>query len=100
VKQSGVFALHVLSRNQTDLIKQLRGPDPAAKFRTIQWHTGNITGCPLLKQCIASMECEVTTSLSPGNHTLFIGRVKNAQVFSDDAPLSTLDFLGTYLGKN
>lgn len=100
IKQSGVFALHVLSKDQTDLIGQLKGPDPAAKFKNIRWDTGNITGCPLLKQCIAYMECKVTTSLSPGNHTLFIGEVKDAHLISDGEPLSTRDFLGTYLGKN
>ena len=46
------------------------------------------------------MECEVKESLSPSNHTLFIGEVKTAQVLSDDAPLNTRDYLGLYLGKD
>jgi len=100
VKQSGFFALHVLSKNQADLIGHFKGPDPGAKFKTIEWSKGNETGCPILKKCIAHMECEVQANHSPGNHTLFIGKVKNARVLSDDEILSTLDYSGTYLGKN
>ncbi len=99
VKKSGCFALHILSKDQTDIIGHFNGPDPAAKFNTIQWNKGE-TGCPILEQCIAYMECEVRAHHSPGNHTLFIGEVKNARVFSDEAPLSTLDYPGIYLGKS
>jgi flavin reductase (DIM6/NTAB) family NADH-FMN oxidoreductase RutF len=100
VKQSGRFALNILSINQADLIGHFKGPDPAAKFKTIEWDKGNETGCPVLTHCTAYMECDVQTSHSPGNHTLFIGKVINCQVLSEDEPLSTLDNLGTYLGKN
>lgn len=100
VKQSGCFALHILSKNQADLIGLFKGSDPASKFKNIQWNKGNETGCPILKQCIAYMECEVTESHNPGNHTLFVGKVKDADIVLDDEPLSTLDFSGTYLGKD
>jgi len=99
LRQSGCFVLHILSKNQTDLLANLKNPDPAAKFKNIQWSRGN-SGCPILKHCIAYLECEVKTSHSPGNHTIFIGEVTNAQVLSDDEPMSTLDFSGTYLGKD
>jgi len=99
VQKSGCFALHILSRNQTDLIGRFNGPDPAAKFKSIPWSRGS-NGCPILTQCIAYMECEIRVSHRPGNHTLFFGEVTNAQVFSDDEPLTTLDYLGIYLGKD
>ncbi|MBW1849892.1 MAG: flavin reductase [Deltaproteobacteria bacterium] len=99
VKQSGCFALHVLARNQTELLERFMDSEPATKFDSIHWNKGE-SGCPILGNCVAYMECEVRESLSPGNHTLFIGEVKTAQVLSDDAPLNTRDYLGLYLGKD
>jgi len=80
VKQSGCFALHILARNQTDLLGHFKGHDPAAKFDSIQWDKGK-TGCPILKDCVAYMECVVKSSYNPGNHTLFIGEVKDARIY-------------------
>lgn len=98
IMQSGCFALHILSKKQKELIESFEGPDPAAKFASIQWHRGE-TGCPILEHCVGYMECEVKSNENPGNHTLFIGKIKTARLLSNDNPLSTLDFSGTYLGK-
>jgi len=99
ISRSGYFALHVLDRNQCGLLKRFKGHDPAAKFASISWSRGKL-GCPVLTSCIAYLECEVKTSYSPGNHTLFIGEVIDAKTFSEQEPLSTLDYTGMYLGKD
>lgn len=99
IEESGHFALHVLAQDQADLLKRFKRPDPTAKFASVPWNRGK-TGCPILSSCLAYMECEVKAIYSPGNHTLFIGEVKDAQRFSDEVPLSTLDYGGVYLGKN
>jgi flavin reductase (DIM6/NTAB) family NADH-FMN oxidoreductase RutF len=99
IKKSGYFTLHLLAKNQTDLLERFKGHDPSAKFNGIQWTRGK-TGCPILKACVAYMECEVKTSYSPGNHILFIGKVRNAKVLSKDDPLCTSDYAGVYLGKD
>lgn len=99
ITQSRIFALHSLSREQKDLLARFKGPDPAAKFSSIAWHDG-ATGCPILDDCIGCLECRVTQTLSPGNHTLFIGEVVNAEFNGEKTPLSTLDYEGCYLGKN
>jgi flavin reductase (DIM6/NTAB) family NADH-FMN oxidoreductase RutF len=99
IDQSGYFALHLLSRNQTDLIDCFKGPDPAAKFASIPWSRGK-THCPVLASCLAYMECEVKARYSPGNHTLFIGEVIDAHSFSDKKTLSTFDYSGVYVGKD
>jgi flavin reductase (DIM6/NTAB) family NADH-FMN oxidoreductase RutF len=99
IRQSGHFTLHVLARDQNDLLERFKGPDPESKFDSITWFEGK-TGCPVLKDCVAYMECDVTADYSPGNHTLFIGEVKNAQVFSKKEPLTTLDYSGAYIGKD
>ena len=99
VKESGHFALHILAQGQSDIIDNFKQSDPEAKFKSIRWYEGK-TGCPVLSDCAAYMECEVTESITPGNHTLFLGEIRQAQVFSNQTPMSTLDYSGIYLGKN
>ncbi len=98
IEQSGNFALHLLARNQKDLLSHFKGPDPQAKFAALQWEKGK-TGCPILKKCLGYLECTVRAKYAPGNHTVFIGEIVDAKIFSNEAPLSTLDYEGVYIGK-
>jgi flavin reductase (DIM6/NTAB) family NADH-FMN oxidoreductase RutF len=98
IEQSGSFALHLLSRDQKDFLSRFKGRDPEAKFASIEWVPGK-TGCPILKQCLAYLECVVRENYAPGNHSLFIGEIVEAQRFSHEDPLSTLDYEGVYVGK-
>jgi len=66
IEKSGYFALHVLAKNQKDFLKRFKGPDPRTKFSSLQWVRGK-TGCPILGECVAFLECEVKTGLNPGN---------------------------------
>ena len=96
--QSGHFALHILSREQKDLLARFKGPLAGEKFESIAWEEG-VTGCPILADCIGCMECRITQSLVPGNHTLFVGEVVNAVFNGEKTQLCTLDYEGCYLGK-
>lgn len=96
--RSGHFALHILGKDQQALLARFKGPVAAEKFSGIDWQAG-VTGCPVLTDCLASIECRITSELTPGNHTLFIGEAL-AVVFNRKAvPLSTLDYAGCYRGK-
>ncbi len=99
MSQSKSFALHVLSKEQKDFLKRFKGHDPKEKFASIQWHPGK-TGAPLIADCLACMECEIAASCTPGNHTLFFGKVIDGEMFSDKSPLTTEDYEGRYLGKS
>ena len=98
VLKSGHFALHILSREQKALLARFKGPVTNEKFEAMTWEDG-LTGCPVLRDCIAAMECRVTQRLSPGNHTLFIGEVVHAVFKGENTPLCTQDYEGCYLGK-
>ena len=98
IEKSGCFALHVIDRQQVELLACFKGPDPKAKFSSVQWERGQ-TGCPILSECLAYLECNVKASYTPGNHTLFLGEVVAAQSFTDGIPFSSLDYNGVYLGK-
>lgn len=98
VRESGLFALHVLGRHQKMMVSRFMASDPEAKFSGIGWKPGQ-TGCPILEDCAACFECRITTSIQPGNHTVFIGEVVNAMMISDAEPLTTRDYHGQYIGK-
>ncbi len=98
IDKSGCFALHVLAREQTDLLNRFKGSNPQAKFASIQWDRG-ITGCPVLKECLAYFECEVIEKSSPGNHTLFVAEVVDARVIAEGQSLGSRDYGGVYLGR-
>jgi flavin reductase (DIM6/NTAB) family NADH-FMN oxidoreductase RutF len=98
IEKSGCFALHVIDRRQTEFLSRFKGPDPNAKLASVQWQRGQ-TGCPILTECMAYLECEVRTSYRPGNHTLFLGEVVGARSVAEGTPFSSMDYSGVYLGK-
>lgn len=98
LKKSGHFALHILSREQKDLITRFNAPAAEKKFESITWKEG-FTGCPILADCIGCLECRIVQSLAPGNHTMFVGEVVNAVFNGKKTPLCTLDFERCYTGE-
>ena len=98
IEKSGCFALHVIDRQQTEFLSRFKGPDPKAKLASVKWQRGQ-TGCPILSDCLAYLECTVRGSYTPGNHTLFIGKVVNAGSLAEGRPFSSADYQGIYLGK-
>jgi len=98
IRKSGHFALHLLSRDQKALLNRFKGPDPAAKFTDLNWMKGQ-TGSPILQDCLGYVECSVKVHYVPGNHTLFIGEIIDAQSFFQADTLTTLDYEGVYMGK-
>ena len=99
LEKSGCFALNILSQHQKDYLSRFKGPDPNAKFAGINFKMGK-TGSPILSDCIGYLECEIVEHYKPGNHTLFIGEIIDAESLPDRVPLSTLDYEGVYLGKD
>ena len=98
ITKSGHFALHSLAKGQKAMLARFKGPDPRAKFEALAWRDG-VTGCPILADCIGCLECKVVQTLSPGNHTLFIGEAVNWVFNGEDTPLCTLDYERCYLGR-
>jgi flavin reductase (DIM6/NTAB) family NADH-FMN oxidoreductase RutF len=93
------FALHILDQDQKDFLRRFKGPGPAAKFSGLNWSPG-ITGAPVLADSPAFIECQVITSLSPGNHTLFIGQILQAALKRETTLLTSLDYSGMYVGRD
>jgi flavin reductase (DIM6/NTAB) family NADH-FMN oxidoreductase RutF len=76
IYRSGVFGLHLLRRDQWDLIWHLglqsgRDLDKLATVAT----TAGLTGVPLLADCAARFECRVVNAMDAGSATFFLGDV-------------------------
>ena len=97
IEKSKCFALHIVARTHSELLTSMKGPTAADKFQRLDWKPGK-TGCPILGDSLAWLECKVVDQYQPGNHTLFVGQVVDAQARSTASPLCTLDYKGVYIG--
>lgn len=58
------------------------------KFKEINYQLG-VTGVPVvLDNIIGYLECEVINSIEVETHTIFLGKVVNAELFNDDEPMT------------
>lgn len=92
VYKSGVFALHLLRRDQWEVVWQLglqsgRDIDKLAKLRLLAGETG----CPIIDDCIAAFECRVVNAMDTGASTFFLGEVVNV-IEGRDGPLMTSEY--------
>jgi flavin reductase (DIM6/NTAB) family NADH-FMN oxidoreductase RutF len=92
VRDSGVFAVNILSAVQEDTFWTFAGRkgDPSAdRFTGVNTFTA-ITGAPILRHNIAWLDCRVIAEHQGGNtHSIFIGEVLAADFGADErvAPL-------------
>lgn len=85
-RQSGIFAVNILSRDQIEWGKLFAGmyPEVENRFEGIDYLTA-VTGSPLLPGVMAWIDCRVWQMYDGGDHTLFLGEVVAASA-SNDAP--------------
>ena len=83
IRESGVFAVHVLRKDQVDLARHFgkQSGREMDKFDRVQSRLGK-TGAPILADCLAYMDCRVVNSADSGDHTIFIGEVQDAAFVS------------------
>lgn len=71
--KASAFAIQVLSEAQKD-ISSLFASKAADKFDRCQW-TDGLGSVPLIKNSLATFECEADQWVDAGDHTILIGRV-------------------------
>lgn len=88
IKESGVFAVNVLSPADIETARHfgLKSGRKTDKFESVRFGT-KATGSPVLADCIAWMDCRVVSRHDAGSHTIFIGEVLDAEVKRDEAAL-------------
>jgi len=97
IRGNGAFAINVLSTNQQPVAETFSGSDEHGgkyHFNPNDWTT-HITESPVLKEAIASFECEVETAIRAATHTVFIGRV----VATAECPDTPLLYTGRRYGQ-
>jgi len=91
IKSSGVFSVSILPQSvPLDLIGHFgfKSGRDIDKFATVPFRLG-MTGAPyLVENSIGYLEAQVVNSIDVETHTLFIGKVINAEVFSEEEPLT------------
>jgi flavin reductase (DIM6/NTAB) family NADH-FMN oxidoreductase RutF len=83
IENGGVFAVNLFLREDQDAIKpftksRFKNPD---KMNDATFTLGPKTGCPILKESAAYLECEVVNIFNTGgDHNLVLGEVINAGI--------------------
>ena len=85
IRRAGRFCANILVEGQEELgLRFARsGTD---KFAGVPWTTSP-SGCPVLEDALAWVDCEVLQELDGGDHLLVLGKVLDLAVLSDAPPL-------------
>lgn len=89
VSQSGYFALNVLAKGQYNDLPDF-AKDSHFTHDHINGHPyrlGTHSGCPVLDNALAYLECRVQESKQPGDHVLFMGEVLHGEPRREEPPL-------------
>lgn len=78
IQGGGTFALNFLCEGQDEIARYFSAKD-GKSFDNIA-HDNGVTGCPLLRDSAAAVECVVHSASDSGSHTIFVGRVVSAEV--------------------
>lgn len=95
VREQLRFGVSVLREEQEALSEFFADPErnPDAAYRLGIEYRNMGSGIPVLKSALANLDCVVTNHYEAGDHTIFVGEVKEIAVF-EGAPL--LYFRGRY----
>ena len=86
---NGVFALSVFGDDAREEAGALgkRWKLQPGKIDAVP-HRAGVTGCPVLADALAAIECRVTGSMPAGDSTLFVGEVIAARIGREGTPLT------------
>jgi flavin reductase (DIM6/NTAB) family NADH-FMN oxidoreductase RutF len=89
IEKSGVFALSFLESGQKDLAAQFfkQKRRVGNKFEEVEFYEGEATGCPIIKDSLGYIECQVVGFVDKGDHTVYVGEVIAAGIHREGEPL-------------
>lgn len=76
-RESGHFAIHVLTHRQRGLAERFASPI-ADRFAEVQW-SPSADGTPLIAGCAARFRCRTVQAIEAGDHHIFLGEVLELQ---------------------
>ncbi|MFH1352190.1 MAG: rubredoxin [bacterium] len=91
IQKSKVFSVSILEQDTpVEFIGRFgfKSGRDIDKFKDIEYKKG-ITGAPVvIRNCLAYLECEITGSMDAGTHTVFIGKIVDAQTVKEGEPMT------------
>ena len=100
IRESGEFVIAVPGAELADAVIGCgkSGPEPEDRFAKygLEKQPGETVRCPLIRNCIVNYECIVKEKADAGDHTVFIGQVKETWV--NDHPTQNLLLVGDESG--
>jgi flavin reductase (DIM6/NTAB) family NADH-FMN oxidoreductase RutF len=81
IKESGIFAINVLTSEQGDLAKRFgyKSGRKIDKFAGLDYLTAT-SGAPILAQAYAFLDLKLVHTFTAGDHSLFVGEVLEAKI--------------------
>ena len=102
IQESKVFTVSILSTQATMKFIGLFGfrcGRDVDKFKDVEYKIGK-TGAPIvLDHTVGCLECKVTGSMDAGTHTLFIGKLLDAETIKDGEPMTYEFYHSVLKGK-
>ena len=113
IRETGVFTVNVLPSDARELAQRFAQPRDASKIqgrseehaavvydklRDVAYTPGERTGCPLLEDALAWVECEVEQLVDAGDHTLVVGRVLDGALLREGDALTQKQLGWSYAG--
>ncbi len=88
IREARCFSVNLLASPQHELAKRFstKKVEGEARFEEQDWEILT-TGAPILKNTIASLDCELIAEHSVETHSIFIGRVQDGRFSETDEPL-------------
>lgn len=83
IKQSGKFAVSILSEQQEHVSRHFAGQMKKKRDFEFEW----INGVPVIEDALTHIICDVYSFYEAGDHTIFIGKVKDLH-FKEGNPLT------------
>jgi len=97
LKNSDTFGINICNSEQGKLAWDFANSniDKNELIKSLP-HTISDHGTPLLKECLASMECKITERHEGGDHSIFIGQIESGKF---DEKAKPLIYYGSGLGE-
>ena len=85
MRRTGRFAVNVLARHHEHFAARAT-PAGADRFTDIDWHPGH-TGVPLLRDALATLQCEIVAEHPAGDHWIVLAHVHDLHLAREGDPL-------------
>ncbi|KAA3634498.1 MAG: flavin reductase [Calditrichaeota bacterium] len=91
ISQANGFAVNLIGKGQDEVVKAYYGPAESGynKLEGTSVKDSPITKTPLIPGAIGYFDCELKETVKAGNHSVFIGEIKAAELDDDVTELLT-----------